>query len=365
MSKRVINFYAGPAALPLPALEQAREELLDFRGTGMSVMEISHRAKEYDDVHNEAIALVKELLALPDNYKVLLLQGGGNLHFAMLPMNLLWDGRKADYIITGTWAKRAYKEAAAWANDSARVVATTESEKFTRLPYQHEIKVNSDAIYVHFTSNNTVEGTQWHTFPETGDVPLACDMSSDLMWRKFDVSRFAFIYAGAQKNMGPSGLVVVIIRDDFLEKCSTSLPAILQYKVHAEKNSLYNTPPCFSVYMLRNVLSYYKSLGGLDTIEAQNRKKGEILYNCIDKHSDFYRPLVTDKAHRSLMNVTFRLASEELDAKFVAEAKKNGMVGLKGYRTMGGIRVSMYNAVTVEQVQTLVQFMEEFVRTNG
>lgn len=366
MGKRVINFYAGPAALPLPALERARDELLDFEGTGMSVMEISHRAKEYDAVHNEAIALVRELLNVPEHFKVLLLQGGGNLQFAMLPMNLLHDGRSADYIVTGTWAKRALKEAIAWAGpEHARTAASTEREQFVRLPKPDEIHLNAGATYVHFTSNNTVEGTQWHTWPETGGIPLACDMSSDMMWRPFDVSPFGFIYAGAQKNLGPSGLVLVLIREDFLAQCSDRLPAILQYKVHAEKNSLYNTPPCFSVYILRNVLAYFKSLGGLAEVERVNRAKAALLYGCLDRHPDFYRGLVTVPEHRSFMNVTFRLPAEDLDAAFVAEAKKNGIVGVKGYRTMGGIRISMYNANGLREVQTLVDFMEEFLRARG
>lgn len=365
MSHRVINFYAGPAGLPLPAIERAQAELLDFMGTGMSVMEISHRAKEYDAVHNEAIALVKELLAVPDDYKVLLLQGGGNLQFAMLPMNLLHSGRKADYIVTGSWAKKAFKEAKIVAGDAARVVATTEPEKFKRLPRPAEIKVNADATYVHFCSNNTIYGTQWKAFPATGGIPLACDMSSDFMWRPFDVKPFGFIYAGAQKNLGPSGLVVAIIRDDVLAMCSDKLPTMLQYKVHADKNSLFNTPPCFSIYILRNVLAYNKSIGGLATIEKNNREKGRLLYGCIDAHPEFYRGYVTVPEDRSFMNVDFNLPGEELDAVFVAEAKKNGMVGLKGYRDLGGIRVSMYNAVTVDNVKTLVAFMEDFAKKHA
>lgn len=365
MSHRVINFYAGPAGLPLPALERAQAELLDFMGTGMSVMEISHRAKEYDAVHNEAIALVKELLAVPDNYKVLLLQGGGNLQFAMLPMNLLHSGRKADYIVTGSWAKKAFKEAKVVAGDAARVIATTEPEKFKRLPRPEEIKVNPDAAYVHLCSNNTIYGTQWKAFPATGGIPLAADMSSDFMWRPFDVKPFGFIYAGAQKNLGPSGLVVAIIRDDVLAMCSDKLPAMLQYKVHADKNSLFNTPPCFSIYILRNVLAYNKSIGGLAAIEKNNREKGRLLYGCIDAHPGFYKGYVTAPEDRSFMNVDFNLPSEELDAAFVAEAKKNGMVGLKGYRDLGGIRVSMYNAVTVDNVKTLVAFMEEFAKKHA
>jgi phosphoserine aminotransferase len=364
MSKRVINFYAGPAGLPLPALERARDELLDFGGTGMSVMEISHRAKEYDAVHNEAIGLVKELLGVPDNYRILLLQGGGNLQFAMLPMNLLWGGRKADYIVSGNWAKKAYKEAQIVNKDAVRCIASTESLKFARLPYPEEVQVDPGATYVHFTSNNTIYGTQYMDFPKT-DVPLACDMSSDFLWRPFDVKPFGFIYAGAQKNLGPSGVVVTIIRDDLLAQCRPDLPTMLKYGTHADSNSLFNTPPTWGIYILRNVLAYNKSIGGLPAIEAANREKGALLYGCIDRHAGFYQGHVIEKAHRSFMNVDFKLPSTELDDRFVSEAKKAGMVGLKGYRDLGGIRVSMYNAVTVDQVKTLVAFMEEFVRVNG
>ena len=362
---RVINFYAGPAGLPLPALERAQKELLDFNNAGMSVMEISHRAKEYDAVHNEAIALTKELMGIPDNFKILLIQGGGNLQFGMLPMNLLHGGRVADYIDTGNWAKKAYKEAKIVAGDAAKLAATMEAEQYTRLPRQDELKLTANAAYVHFCSNNTIEGTQWMEFPKTGNVPLAGDMSSDIMWRPFDVKPFGIIYAGAQKNLGPSGVTVVIIRDDFLAACRQDLTSYLRYFIHADKNSLYNTPPCFGIYILRNVLDYNKSIGGLAAIEKNNREKGRLLYGCIDKNSGFYRSTVKVKEQRSFMNATFRLPNEELDAKFVAEAKKSGMVGLKGYRTVGGIRVSMYNAVTVDNIKTLVSFMEEFVRTNG
>lgn len=365
MAKRVINFYAGPAALPLPALERAQAELLDFESTGMSVMEISHRAKEYDAVHNEAIALVRELLGVPDNFKILLLQGGGNLQFAMLPMNLLHSGRKADYIITGQWAEKAYKEAKLVAGDAARVIASTKEEKYCRLPRPDEIKVNPDAAYVHFCSNNTIFGTQWKSFPATGGIPLACDMSSDFMWRPFDVAPFGLIYAGAQKNLGPSGLVVAIIRDDFLALCSDKLPSMLQYRIHADKNSLFNTPPCFSIYILRNVLAYNKSIGGLDAIYKNNLRKGELLYGCIDRYPKFYRGHVTVPADRSLMNVDFFLPSDELTDAFVKESKAAGMVGLKGYRDLGGIRVSMYNAVTVEQIETLVAFMDGFAKKHA
>ncbi len=366
MAHRVINFYAGPAALPLPALERAQAELLDFEGTGMSVMEISHRSKEYEAVHNEAIALLRELLRIPDNFKVILIQGGGHLQFGMLPMNLLYKGRKADYIATGSWAEKAYKEAVIVAGENARLIASTKAEKYSRLPRPEEIHVNPDAVYVHFTSNNTVEGTQWQSFPETGGIPLACDMSSDFLWRPFDVTPFGLIYAGAQKNLGPSGVTVVIIRDDLLDQClDKELPSYLRYRIHVEKNSLYNTPPTFGIYILRNVLAYNKSIGGLEAIERNNRTKGELLYGCIDRYPEFYRPFVTVPADRSVMNVDFFLPTDELNDRFVKEAKANGMVGLKGYRDIGGIRVSMYNAVTVEQIQTLVAFMDEFAKQHA
>ncbi|HOU52813.1 MAG TPA: 3-phosphoserine/phosphohydroxythreonine transaminase [Myxococcota bacterium] len=365
MEKRVINFYAGPAALPLKPLERARDELLDFAGTGMSVMEISHRSKEYEAVHQEAIDLIRELLDVPQEYQVLLLQGGGNLQFAMVPMNLLWGGRKADYIVTGSWAKKAFQEARVVAGDAARCIATTESEGFRRLPRPEEISVHEDSTYVHFCSNNTIYGTQWKTFPQTGGIPLVCDMSSDFLWRPFDVRPFGLIYAGAQKNLGPSGLVVVLIRKDLLAQCRTDLPKMLAYKTHADANSLFNTPPTWSIYILRNVLAYNREIGGLKAIEAANLRKGELLYGCIDRHPGFYQGYVTVPEDRSLMNVDFRLPSPELDDLFVKEAKQAGMVGLKGYRDLGGIRVSMYNAVTVDQVQTLVSFMEDFVVRHG
>jgi phosphoserine aminotransferase len=364
---RTINFYAGPAGLPLPALERAKEELLDFAGTGMSVMEISHRAKEYDAVHQEALDLVRELLDIPANYKILLLQGGAHLSFGMIPLNLLRAGRKADYIVTGNWAEKAYKEAAlVGGEDNVKIAGSSKDLKFARLPKASEITIRPDASFVHFTSNNTVEGTQWKDWPEANGKPFVADMSSDMMWRPFDVKPFGLIYAGAQKNLGPSGVTLTIVRDDFLEQCQAEdLPSYLRYKIHAEKNSLYNTPPCFGIYILRNVLAYNKSIGGLKAIEANNRKKGELLYGCIDKHAGFFKSFVTEKKDRSFMNVDFFLPSEELTATFVAEAKKNGMVGLKGYRTVGGIRASTYNAVTVDNVKTLVDFMEAFVKKNG
>ena len=367
MTHRTINFFAGPAGLPLPALERAKEELLDFAGTGMSVMEISHRSKEYDAVHEEALALTRELMGIPANYKILLLQGGAHLSFGMIPLNLLRNGRKADYIVTGNWAEKAYKEAVLVGGaDNVRCAGSTKADNFNRLPKTSELTFQKDASFVHFTSNNTVEGTQFQQFPETGGIPYICDMSSDIMWRPFDVNPFGLIYAGAQKNLGPSGVTLTIVREDFLEQCQAKdLPSYLRYQLHADKNSLYNTPPTFGIYILRNVLAYNKSIGGLKAIEANNRLKGDLLYGCIDKNPGFYRPFVTEKADRSMMNVDFFLPSEELTATFVSEAKKAGMVGLKGYRDIGGIRVSAYNAVTVDNVKTLVSFMEAFVAKNG
>jgi phosphoserine aminotransferase len=367
MTKRTINFYAGPAGLPLPALERAKEELLDFAGTGMSVMEISHRAKEYDAVHEEALALTRELMDIPANYKILLLQGGAHLSFGMIPLNLLRNGRKADYLVTGNWAEKAFKEAKlVGGEENVKIAGSTKDLKFSRLPKASEMNFRKDAQFVHFTSNNTVEGTQWQDFPDTGGIPYVCDMSSDIMWRPFDVKPFGLIYAGAQKNLGPSGVTLTIVSDEFLERCQAAdLPSYLRFPLHAEKNSLYNTPPTFGIYILRNVLAYNKSIGGLKAIEANNRRKGELLYGCIDKNPGFFKPFVTEKADRSLMNVDFFLPTEELTATFVSEAKKNNMVGLKGYRDIGGIRVSTYNAVTVANVETLVSFMEEFVKKNG
>jgi phosphoserine aminotransferase len=360
---RVLNFNPGPAALPLAALERAQSELIDFRGSGMSIIEHSHRGKEYEAVHDEAIALVRELLSVSDNYHVLFLQGGASQQFAVVPMNLLPQGKSADYILTGGWSEKALEEAKIIGQ--TRVAASTgENGTYRRIPKKDEIKLDPNAAYVHLTSNNTLFGTQWFDFPDTGSVPLVGDMSSDFMWRKFDMNRFGLIYAGAQKNVGPSGIVVVIARKDIVEGGRKDIPKIFRYKTHADNRSLYNTPPTFSVYLVRNVLSWIKDQGGLDGIEKINREKGQLLYGTIDKLADFYRAPVA-KDSRSLMNVVFRLPTEALEEQFVGEAKKNKMVGLKGHRSVGGIRVSMYNAVSLEAVKTLTAFMEDFAKANG
>lgn len=355
---RAKNFNAGPAALPLAALERAQRELTDLGGTGMSVLEHSHRGKAYEAVHDEAIALVRELMGVSADYDVLLLQGGASQQFAMVPMNLLPAGKSADYVLTGAWSQKAYKEAKTLG--AARVAASTEKDKkFARIPKQAELELDAGAAYAHITSNNTIFGTQWHAFPDTGAVPLVADMSSDIMWRPIDVSRFGVIYAGAQKNLGPSGLCVVIVKKSLVAEGRKDIPVIFQYRTHAENNSLYNTPPTFSVYLLRNVLDVYKQAGGLAAVERANLKKAEVLYSAIDARPDFYRCPV-DRDSRSTMNVVFTLPSEELENEFVSAAKKQGMEGLKGHRSVGGIRASIYNAAELEWVQALSDFMRGF-----
>jgi phosphoserine aminotransferase len=355
---RVINFNAGPAAIPLAAIERAQAELVDFNGTGMSVMEHSHRGKAYDAVHAEALSLVRKLLNVGDDYAVLLLQGGASGQFAMVPMNLLPAGKSADYILTGSWSKKAQGEAKAVG--AVRVAATTERDKkFPSIPRQADLDLDANAAYCHITSNNTIAGTQWFEFPDTGAVPLVADMSSDIMWRPTDVTKFGLIYAGAQKNLGPSGVTLVIVRKDLVETGRSDIPKIFQYRTHAEANSLSNTPPTFAIYMLRNVLSWLDETGGLTAAEQRNREKAKLLYAAIDGRPDFYRSPV-DQDARSVMNVVFNLPTPELEAEFVTEAQKAGMVGLKGHRSVGGIRASIYNAATLEWIQTLGDFMKDF-----
>jgi phosphoserine aminotransferase len=357
---RAHNFNAGPAGLPLPALERAQRELLDFEGTGMSIIEHSHRGKAYEAVHNEAISLVKELLTVPDDYHVLFLQGGASQVFATLPMNLLPAGKSADYLVTGGWAEKALEEAQRVG--TARAAANTAVNKgYTRIPKQDEIKLDPDAAYVHMTTNNTLFGTQWHGLPEVGKVPLVADMSSDFMWKPFDVSKFGMVYAGAQKNIGPSGVVVVLIRKDLVDAGRKDIPIIFRYATHAANNSLYNTAPTFSIYLIRNVLAYTKEIGGLAEIERRNQRKAGLLYAAIDENAEFYRGPV-EKESRSTMNVVFRLPSEELEKRFVAEAAKQRMVGLAGHRSTGGVRASLYNAVPYESVEALVSFMKDFAK---
>jgi len=371
---RVKNFNAGPAALPLPALERARDELLDFAKSGMSVMEHSHRGKEYEAVHDEAIALLRELLGIPESYEVLFLQGGASQLFAQVPMNLVEKGQTAEYVVSGAWGEKAFSEgkaAAAMLGASARVSCTTgvgegKEKSYTRVPLPAEVKVDPGAAFVHVTSNETIHGVEYEVdaarpFPGTGQVPLVADMSSDFLWRKLDVTRFGLVYAGAQKNIGPSGVVVVVVSKDLVAKGRKDIPKIFQLRTAAENKSLYNTPPTFGIYMVRNVLAWLKGLGGLPAIEARNRAKAGKLYAAIDANAAFYRCPV-EKQSRSVMNVVFRLPTEQDEERFVAEAKKKGMVGLKGHRSVGGIRVSTYNAVQPEWIDELVAFMGEFAK---
>ena len=360
---RVLNFNAGPAALPLVALERAQQELLDFQGTGMSVLEHSHRGKDYDAVHQQTISLMRELLAIPEEYHVLFLQGGASQQFAVVPMNLLPAGKSADYILTGAWGQKAFSEAKNIG--TVRLAASTEDNKsFVRVPTKDELKLDSNAAYVHFTSNETIHGVQFIDWYPEPTVPLVCDMSSDFMWRKFDVKRFSLIYAGAQKNIGPAGVTVVIVKKELVEKGRTDIPKIFRYATHAAENSLYNTAPTFGIYLIRNVLQWIKDSGGLDQIERWNREKGQLIYNFLDSHAAFYRAPVA-KDSRSVMNIVFRLPSEELETKLIGEAKKAGMVGLKGHRSVGGIRISAYNAVSVDAVKKLLALMEDFAKANG
>jgi len=370
---RKINFNAGPAALPLPALERARDEFLDFAGSGMSVMEHSHRGKEYEAVHDEAIALVRELLGVPASYEVLLLQGGATALFAQIPMNLLEKGATAQYLVTGAWGEKALGEAkivSAMFGASVAVqslgVGEGKEKSYTRVPAPSGVKVDPGSAYLHITSNETIHGVEFNVdgsraFPATGGVPLIADMSSDFLWRPFDVTKFGLVYAGAQKNIGPSGVVVVVVSKELVEKGRKDIPKIFQFRTHAENKSLYNTPPTFGVYMVRNVLSWLKGQGGLAKMEEVNRKKAARLYGVIDGNPEFYRSPV-ERESRSVMNVVFRLPSPELEERFIAEAKKQGMIGLKGHRSVGGIRVSAYNAVSFEWVNTLAGFMEAFAR---
>jgi phosphoserine aminotransferase len=355
---RAYNFNAGPAGLPLPALERAQKELLDFEGTGMSIMEHSHRGKAYEAVHNEAIQLIRELLGVPDDYHVLFLQGGASQQFAVVPMNLLPQGKSADYILTGGWSEKAFEEAKRVG--TARVAATTcVDKKYVRVPRQDELELDPAAAYVHMTTNNTLFGTQWHSFPDVGQVPLVADMSSDFLWRKFDVKKFDLIYAGAQKNIGPSGVTVVIAKKSLVDAGRKDIPTIFRYATHASNNSLYNTPPTFGIYLVRNVLAYALEIGGLEEIEKRNRRKAAVLYGAIDARPDFFRAPV-EKESRSTMNIVFRLPTEALEKQFLGEAEKQRMVGLAGHRSTGGIRVSTYNAVSVEAVEKLVSFMNDF-----
>jgi phosphoserine aminotransferase len=355
----VYNFNAGPATLPTPVLEIAQSELLDYRGSGISIMETSHRAKEFDDVIKSASMLLKEVYGIPDNYKILWLSGGASSQFFMIPKNLMQSGKQADYVNTGTWSKKAIKEAKLLGN--VNVVASSDDKNFSYIP--KDIKFNPGASYVHITSNNTIFGTQWGEYPDTDDVPLIADMSSDIMSRKMDVGKFGLLYAGAQKNMGPSGVTAVIIREDLIGGGPDELPTMLKYKTHAEKDSLFNTPPCFPIYICKLVLEWLKDNGGVDGAEDRNKQKAEAIYKVIDGSDGYYKGHA-ELDSRSMMNLTFRLPSDELGAKCIEEAKAQGLTGLKGHRSVGGMRASMYNAMPVEGAKKLAEFLKEFQENN-
>ena len=361
MSQRVMNFGAGPAALPLAVLEQVREEWLDFSGTGKSITETSHRSPEYSAVHEETKDRLKQLLRLGDDYTVLFCAGGATTQFTMLPQNLLGSGKFADYIVTGSWSKKAVKEGKI--AGEIRVAASSEDRNFTYIPKESAWKLSKGATYLHITSNNTIAGTQWHKFPSV-DVPLVADMSSDILWRDQDLSRFGLIYAGAQKNLGPAGVAIVVIRQDFLDQCRTDIASMHSYRVQAEKGSLFNTPPCFAIYMVNKVLAWIEAEGGLPSIEQRNRAKAKVIYDTIDQNADFFRSPV-EREDRSQMNIVFRLPSEDLEAQFLSEAKSAGMIGLKGHRTVGGLRASIYNAAPREWCESLANFMKTFAKKNG
>ncbi|HYP26542.1 MAG TPA: 3-phosphoserine/phosphohydroxythreonine transaminase [Blastocatellia bacterium] len=361
MTERIYNFSAGPAVLPVSVLEEAQRDLLALPGVGMSVLEISHRSKPFDAIIQAAEANIRRLANVPDNYHVLFLQGGASLQFSMVPMNILPKDGKADYVITGIWSKKAMKEAQKVGRVS--VAASTEPENFARIPRQDELALDPEAAYLHFTTNNTIHGTEWKGEPEASGVPLVADASSDIFSRPIDVSKYALIYAGAQKNLAPAGVTLVIIREDLLARSPEGLPTMLDYNTHAKEKSLYNTPPVFTIYVLGLVTKWLIERGGLEGIARHNEEKAKLLYDALDS-SGFYRGHAEPDS-RSLMNVTFRLPSEELEKQFVAEATRAGLDGLKGHRSVGGCRASIYNAFPREGVEALVSFMKEFERTHG
>ena len=360
---RVCNFAAGPAVLPQAVLEKAREDLLNYAGSGMSVLEMSHRSAQFEDIISRAEADLRTLYGIPANYKVLFLQGGANLQFAMIPMNLRAQGASIDAVLTGNWSKAAIKEAKK--SGSVSLAASTEAANFNRIPAQSELKLDPNAAYLYFTSNETIQGVEWQTEPiPPAGVPLVCDASSDFISRPLDISRYGLLYAGAQKNAGPAGVAVVILREDLLERVPADLVSILDYKLMAENKSLYNTPPCFSIYIVGLVAKWLLDLGGLAEIAKRNQAKADVIYSVIDAGSGFFKGHA-EKSSRSRMNLTFRLPNEDLEKKFVKEAAAEGLLELKGHRSVGGLRASLYNAQPMSAVDALAGFMKEFLKKNG
>lgn len=359
--KRVYNFNPGPATMPLEVLQEAQAEFLNFDDSGMSIVEISHRSKPYEKVHNQAKADILELMGLGDDYDVLFIQGGASLQFAMIPLNFATKDKRGSYVLSGTFSSNAYKEAQILG--VGEVAASTKDENFRRVPAQDELKINPNAAYLHVCYNNTIYGTEFHYVPETGNIPLFADMSSDMLSRPVDFKKFSLIYAGVQKNLGPAGVVIVVARKSFIEKSLDTLPTMLRYDTFYKKNSLYNTPPAFSIYMVGKVAAWIKSNGGLEEMARRNAIKAKILYDAIDTSDGFYRGHA-EKNSRSFMNVTFRLPTEELEKKFVAEALENNLSGVKGHRSVGGMRASIYNAMPIEGAEALADFMNNFRKSN-
>ena len=361
MSQRIYNFNPGPAALPLPVLEDIQREMLDFRGCGMSILEISHRSKQFDEVLADAVTRIKRLLQLDERYHVLFLQGGASLQFCMVPMNLTVPGKPAAYVNTGTWATKAIKEAQILGKD-VRVIASSEDRAFTYIP--KDVPVDPASAYLHITSNNTIRGTQWHRFPDPRGVPVVSDMSSDIFSRRFDPAPFALIYAGAQKNAGPSGVTLVIVRDDMLERVPKTLPTMMKYTTYTESGSLYNTPSVFGIYVIHLMMKWLEeSIGGIEKMEAINRQKADTIYGYLDSQ-DFYKG-TAEPDSRSFMNVTFLLPGPEHEQRFIKESTAAGLGGLKGHRSVGGCRASIYNAMPLEGVRVLVDFMKDYVKKHG
>ncbi len=360
MKGRVVNFNPGPATLPLSVLEKAQKELTNYGGEGLSILEMSHRSKTFDSILNEAIEDIKKVMGITDNYTVLFLQGGATAQFAAVPLNLAQKGKPALYINTGSWSKKAISEAKKLSIEY-QVIASSDQDNFNHIP--RNFNIDNNASYLHITSNNTIFGTQWQSYPESKEVPLVADMSSDFYCRRFDSRLFGLIYAGAQKNVGPAGVTIVIIRNDLLDRSPENIPTILNYKTFAEKNSLYNTPNCFGIYIVSLVMKWILDTGGIDKVEKINQQKAKLLYDTIDS-SNYYRPTAKSDS-RSIMNITFRLPSEDLEKQFISEANAAGLVGLKGHRSVGGIRASIYNAMPLDGVEKLMDHMKKFQKSNG
>ncbi|NJD21777.1 MAG: 3-phosphoserine/phosphohydroxythreonine transaminase [Melioribacter sp.] len=361
MDNRIYNFSAGPAILPVEVLLEAQKDFISYKGSGMNVMEMSHRGKIFDAIIKEADADLRKLLGIDDKFAILFLQGGATLQFSMVPLNLMPPKNKADYIVTGSWSEKAVKEGKRVG--TVNIAATTKSENYTRIPKQSELKLDPDASYVHFTSNNTIYGTEWRSEPETGNIPLVCDASSDFLHKKLDMNKYGLIYAGAQKNIGPAGVTVVIIRKDLLERSSDSLHTYMNYKIHVDNESMYNTPTTFGIYIAGLVFKWLLNMGGLDEMYRRNVEKAKVLYDAFDSSDGYYKG-TTVKENRSLMNVTYRLPNEQLEEKFIKEASAKGFSGLKGHRSVGGIRASIYNAFPKKGVEELVSFMSDFKKNN-